>query len=210
MNKPKINVQGIKTKEAAEISSFEDSGFISGYLSVFDVIDSYGDIVRKGAFTESLKAIAESGRKVPLLWQHNTDEPIGYYTELKEDDHGLYFEAQLLINDIPRAKHAFVLLKSKSISGKSIGYKIKRYEVLANDNMWDSLELIEVELKEGSVVTFGANPDTHVESVKSEQDEPSSQDVNLEKACAIIDRLNHKAALDKLALVVSKLNTKES
>lgn len=32
-----------------------------------------------------------------MLWQHQMDEPIGVYTEMKEDDVGLYVKGRLLI-----------------------------------------------------------------------------------------------------------------
>lgn len=180
-----------------------DTGLISGYLSKFDNEDSYGDIVRKGAFVESIEAIKASGRKLPVLWQHNRDEPIGYYTELKEDDTGLWFEAQLLIESVVKASEAYALLKTGVISGMSIGYFIKEFTVIDDNNGWDSsYELIKVDLKEGSVVTFPANPDTHVESVKEEKE---IQGESLDKTDSILERINQKAALDKLALVVSKL-----
>ena len=38
----------------------------AGYASVFDRIDRGGDIVRAGAFRQSL----DRNGKIPLLWQH--------------------------------------------------------------------------------------------------------------------------------------------
>ena len=38
-----------------QINEDENYGYIEGYASVFDVVDSYSDIVRKGAFTKSLE-----------------------------------------------------------------------------------------------------------------------------------------------------------
>ena len=152
-----VKIDKLRTKADNIDVEITDEGIISGYLSKFDNEDSYGDIVRKGAFLESIEAIKASSRKLPVLWQHNRDEPIGYYTELKEDDIGLHFEAQLLIESVVKASEAYALLKYGVISGMSIGYFIKEYKVISEENSYDtSYELLKVDLKEGSVVTFPA------------------------------------------------------
>ena len=74
-----------------------DNGSISGYAATWiREPDSWGDVIAKGAFAESIAAIEASGKSIPLLWNHEADDLgafIGTVTALKEDDHGLYFEA---------------------------------------------------------------------------------------------------------------------
>ncbi len=62
---------------------------ISGYASVFNIIDSQNDIVQKGAF-EDTKA-----ENIKLLWQYDTQKPIGIIKSLYEDDYGLKIEAEI-------------------------------------------------------------------------------------------------------------------
>ena len=45
----------------------------AGYAAIFDRPDRGGDIIRKGAFANSLAR----GEGVPLLWQHNPGAVIG-------------------------------------------------------------------------------------------------------------------------------------
>ena len=75
-----------------------DGGSVKGYASTFDrEPDSYGDVVAKGAFEESLKHWESIGKPIPLLYGHNTDDPeynIGKVTLAREDDRGLYVEAE--------------------------------------------------------------------------------------------------------------------
>ena len=52
-----------------EIKAVSDDGKFNGYGSVWDVVDSYQEVVAKGAFTESLAELAAKGRPVPVLWQ---------------------------------------------------------------------------------------------------------------------------------------------
>ena len=56
----------------------DDAGTISGYFSTYDrEPDSYGDIVAKGAFTETIAKRKESGHPFPLCWNHDLDQIIG-------------------------------------------------------------------------------------------------------------------------------------
>ena len=146
-----------------EVKSVDSDGSFSGYGSIFGNKDSYGDIVVKGAFDKSLQRWKEKQKFPALLWQHKADEPIGVYTEMKEDDRGLYVEGKLLKDDDPLAKRAYGHLKAGSLSGMSIGYMSVDEEY---DKKTDSLMLKEVDLWEVSLVTFPANEAAQVESVK--------------------------------------------
>ena len=146
-----------------EIKAVESDGSFSGYGSVFDNIDSYGEIVRAGAFEQSLQSWRAKGRLPPMLWNHNSDEPIGVYTKMAEDARGLYVEGRLLIDDVPRAKATHALIKQKGIGGMSIGYRLKKYE---RDTDTDTTDLLEIDLWEVSLVTFPANEAATFSNVK--------------------------------------------
>lgn len=159
------NATQLKTRDFSfEIKAVEKDGFFSGYGSVFGVKDSYGEVVAPGAFVKSISARAAKGRKLPVLWQHRSGEPLGVYEVVKEDATGLYLEGQLLVDDVARAKEAQALMKAGAVTGLSIGYY-----VLADS--WNEKErlrtLTEVDLQETSIVTFPANDDARVEVVKS-------------------------------------------
>lgn len=155
MNKQNFNI---------EIKTIQEDGFFSGYLSVFDNIDSHGDVVRKGAFQKSIENWKAKGRFPTIFWDHNPSEPIGIFTEMREDDIGLYVEGKLLVSDVPRAKSIHALMKIKAIDGLSIGYITKSFN---RDQRTNIRELLELELIEGSLVSFPSNSDTLVSSVKS-------------------------------------------
>lgn len=112
-----------------EVKGVEPSGVFTGYGSVFGNLDDGGDIVAKGAFRESLKVRKEKGRKLPILWQHKSGEPIGVYTDIKEDDHGLLMTGQLLIDDVQKAKEAYALMKAGAVTGLSIGYRTQEHKM---------------------------------------------------------------------------------
>jgi HK97 family phage prohead protease len=141
-----------------------EDGSFAGYGSVFGNTDSYGEIVAPGAFADSLKAIAAAGDPLPALWQHNPDEPIGGYTALAEDARGLKVEGFLLKDQIVRAGEAYVLMQRRVVKGLSIGYYVL-------EDSWNEKTgirtLLKLELVEISIVTFPANAEAQVDSVKS-------------------------------------------
>lgn len=147
-----------------DLKSLSDDGRFSGYGSVFKTVDQGGDIVEPGAFEKSLKRWMGNGRQVPVLWQHKTDEPIGSWADLKEDDHGLLGDAQLWTDDAPYARIAHKGMKTKTITGLSIGYRVKRQEY---DKKAEATRLIELDLVEISVVTNPMHDDARVADVKS-------------------------------------------
>lgn len=155
----------MKTKSINfEPSIVKDDGFFSGYCNVFDVVDSYGDSVQKGAFVKSLAKFEVRGKMPPILWQHDRAQPLGVWTALKEDEHGLYGEGKLLIDDVPKAREAHALIKAGVIDGLSIGYRVEQADY---DNTKEVLLLKELDLFEISVVTFPANDASTVTVVKS-------------------------------------------
>ncbi len=142
------------------VKSMQENGVFSGYASVFGVVDSQNDVIMQGAFARSLKRRAG---EVKLLWQHQVDEPIGVFTVIREDSHGLYVEGRLLL-DLQRGKEAYSLLKNGAINGLSIGYSV----VDVGYNAENNIRLIkEVELWEVSLVTFPANEAAVVMGVKN-------------------------------------------
>tara|TARA_R100000734_G_C3318142_1_gene111996 strand:- start:1172 stop:2011 length:840 start_codon:yes stop_codon:yes gene_type:complete len=145
-----------------ETDEDKGSGRFSGYASIFGNKDLGNDVVEKGAFTKSLRN--KSTKSVKMLYQHKTDEPIGVYKKLEEDDKGLYVEGQLAMGT-QRGKEVYELMKMGAIDGLSIGYKVdaKGYDY---DERGKRRKLKEVDLMEISAVTFPMNPKARVRKVK--------------------------------------------
>ncbi len=137
----------------------DNSGEFEGYGSVFGTVDSYRDVVERGAFTESL----EKHGMPKLLLQHSSWMVGGIYVEVREDEHGLFVKGQLNL-EVQAAREAYALLKQGAISGLSIGYRTLEEEV---DRETGVNHLKKVRLYEVSIVTFPANEDATVSAVKS-------------------------------------------
>lgn len=79
---------------ALNLKKLAEKGVFCGYASVFGVVDNHHDILQQGTLASSLRKKG-GGNKVKLLWQHHADEAIGNFRMIREDQHGLYVEAQL-------------------------------------------------------------------------------------------------------------------
>lgn len=146
-----------------KLKSLSESGTFAGYGSVFGVTDSYGDIVVPGAFTDSLAAQKAAGRMPAMLWQHRSAEPLGVYTDMKEDSIGLVVEGQLALSTV-RGAEAYSLLKMGALSGLSIGYMSREDSF---DRVTGITTLKKLDLWEVSLVTFPANDAARVQGVKA-------------------------------------------
>ncbi len=162
-NESHIAVKGDKTGRSLQEGQF------TAYASTWTrTPDCYGDVVRKGAFADTLRAWGETGDSIPILYGHNESDPdynIGYVTEAVEDDHGLRVTGQLDIDTNPRAMQVYRLLKGHRLNQMSFGYEVID-QGPADSMAGQCNELRAVKLLEVSIVPRGANPDTSIEGVK--------------------------------------------
>lgn len=163
----KIKNQPVKIKAGPDDGLAE--GQFQAYASVFGNIDSYGDVVMKGAFADDLKAWEASGSPIPLLFGHNMSDPdynIGHVVKAAEDDHGLLVTAQLDLEN-PKAVQTYRLLKGRRINQMSFAYDVLEGGPAKSEALGDYFELRKLKTYEVSVVPIGANPETEVLAVKA-------------------------------------------
>ena len=114
-----------KTKQF-DIKSVSDTGELTGYFSTYQpVADSYGDCVAPGCFTETVKAWAEKGKFIPLVWNHNMDDPemiIGQVDKIEDDEYGPLMTAHFY--DTSKAQAVRNLMKEGSVYQFSYAYVI--------------------------------------------------------------------------------------
>lgn len=156
----------LQRKSFAFKADAKSDGTFTGYASVFGNLDSYREIVAPGAFTASLAEIKAAGLPLPALWQHYSDQPVGGYNPdaLVEDENGLAVSGWLMVEDIPLAKQAHALLMRRVVRGLSIGYYVR---ASSYDEKTNIRTLTELELAEISIVTFPANEEATIDSVKT-------------------------------------------
>lgn len=138
------------------------TGTLEGFASVYGNVDQGGDVVERGAFT---KTLSESGRRVPMLWQHDHSMPIGKI-RLEDSEKGLMAYGELDL-DIPEGQRAYSGLSKGYVKGLSIGYSTVRSKMRPDGVR----QLLEVKLWEVSVVTFPMNELATVATTKSSDED---------------------------------------
>ncbi|MBR2835912.1 MAG: HK97 family phage prohead protease [Coriobacteriales bacterium] len=191
-----------KFKNAVLASEMTDGGIVKGYASTFDrEPDAYGDIIAPGAFADSLKRWAESGKPIPLLYGHNTADPeynIGKLTLAKEDERGLYVEAEF-DPDNPKAQYTRKLAQEGRLYQFSFAYDVLDAAEVEIDGR-KAFELRKIDLFEVSLVQIPANQHAEVTDVKSQKsgrrnskaDEKTLKDLrkHLSDALTLLDSLD--------------------
>jgi HK97 family phage prohead protease len=129
----------------------------SGYASVFDGLDSYGDTIKAGAYKATLE---DRERPIQLRWNHY-GPVIGKFTEIYEDEIGLKVEGELTKGHTA-AEDTAALLRHGAISGLSIGYIVKDFEQNGVVRELKAIDLIEI-----SVVESPADNNAHITTIKS-------------------------------------------
>lgn len=144
-----------------DLDGANDEGRFTGKASVYGVIDSYDDVVVRGAFTN---AIAKSKTR-PLLNQHDPAQVIGL-VELRDRPDALYVDARINL-DLELGRDVYSNLKFGALDGLSIGFTT----VKAFKGKHGGREIAEVDLWEVSVVTFPANTAARIGDLKSDADD---------------------------------------
>ena len=133
---------------------------IVGHAAVFGNIDSYGDIIERGAFERTL---TNNGGRVKVFYNHM--HPIGRPMKMEEDDYGLYTEAY--ISKTPMGDEILQLVEDKAIDEMSIAFETIRSEENADGNRM----LKELKLYEFGPVSMAANEQAVITGVKNLTDE---------------------------------------
>jgi HK97 family phage prohead protease len=142
------------------LDEVEAGGAFSGYASLFGAVDLGKDMVVRGAFQRSLKERGAAG--IRMLYQHDPGEPIGVWTELREDQRGLFVRGQLARN-VTRAREVLSLMRTGALDGLSIGFRAVKARKDAASGV---RQIVEADLWEISIVTFPMLPGARVQTVK--------------------------------------------
>lgn len=171
---------GVEYKDAG-------NGSIEGYASTWvREPDSYGDVVKAGAFSRTLEERWNGGKGIPLLWAHQMDNISSYIGTANaiEDDKGLFFNASF--DDTDEAQRVRDLYKDGRLSKFSFAFDVRESGGVVLEDGKKANELRDLELYEISCVCVPANDDAGVVAVKSiepaETPEPADPDVKSEEA----------------------------
>lgn len=162
-----VNISGLGVNKEGQLVDLKiradesEERLIKGYLTVWNVVDSYRTVWTKGCFAKSIKERgpdSNAKNKILFLWQHRQDEPLGQFRVLNEDDYGLYFEA--VLDDIPQADRCIKQVRSGTLNQFSFGFDYI-WDKVEYDDQYEAVRIFEAELFEGSSVTFASNTETY-------------------------------------------------
>lgn len=144
------------------IGAVDGDGTFSGYASLFGKTDLARDVVEPGAFARAIRQRGAGG--VRMLYQHDPNQPIGTWLDLREDERGLFVRGRLA-RGVGRAGEVLELMRAGALDGLSIGFRTVKARKDAKSGV---RRIVEADLWEISVVTFPMLPEARVENVKSE------------------------------------------
>jgi len=98
-----------------------DAIVIEGYAVEWGVLDEEKEIIYRGAFAQSLK-LSKGAYGVLMHYQHLERHPIGRWSKIVEDDHGLFCRGAIYPRLCPLGLVHEVLKKHDPIRGLSPGF----------------------------------------------------------------------------------------
>lgn len=158
--------------KAAGVADGLADGQFRALVSVFGNVDSYGDKVMPGAFTDTLADWSASGESIPIYYSHRLDDPdmnIGWVVDAEQTDDGLEVLGQLDLTEGASTKAATVqrLLKRQGgIRDFSFSYDVIDGAPAEDDDGNEYFELRALKLYEIGPTPIGANPSTELLAVK--------------------------------------------
>lgn len=146
-----------------EFKALSGDRTFSCYGNVKGNIDHALDRVVDGAYRDSIASHKAAGTMPKFFWMHNPwDTPVGVWTAMEEDSKGLYLEGRF--SNTPKGNELYELYKDNALDSFSIGYRV-------NDEKWNNTlgcnDLIKVDIREISAVTFACNEESRLVDIKS-------------------------------------------
>jgi len=162
MSEKEVKAIDFELKDDAE-------GKVSAVFSVFNSLDSDGDVVLPG----SIKSGFKSG-DVPMVWAHKWDMPIGK-GRIEEDEGKATFNGQFFL-DTDSGQEAYKIVKNMGdMQQWSFGYRVNDaerapFKSANSDEEVDARYLKDLTVFEVSPVLVGANQETYTMAIKSNKE----------------------------------------
>lgn len=162
-----------RVKAAGPADGLNEGQFVA-LVSVFNNEDSMGDIVRPGAFTETLADWAATGDPIPVIWAHKWGDPfahLGRVIKATETLEGLEVTGQIDdLGENDTADQVYRLLKGRRVKQFSFAYdETESAWVKDSEHRWGGYwELRRLKLHEVGPCLVGANQETELIAAKAQ------------------------------------------
>ncbi|MFC9429258.1 HK97 family phage prohead protease [Streptomyces sp. NPDC056987] len=161
-----------RVKAAGVADGLAEGQFVA-LVSVFNNEDSMGDVVRPGAFTETLTEWAAAGDPIPVIWAHKWGDPfahVGTVVKATETLEGLEVLGQIDdLGENETADQVYRLLKGRRVKQFSFAYdETESAWVKDSEHRWGGYwELRKLKLHEVGPCLVGANQETELIAAKA-------------------------------------------
>ena len=132
---------------------------IGGYASFYNIKDYHNDVIKPGAFDDSIYQFNNQQKKLRLLMHHDTHCPVAKIIKIENQGQGLYMEA--VIEDNEYTKDLIYQLKNDLINDLSVGIIPLDFYNEKGTRIIKKAQLLEI-----SLVTIGANPQAFVRIIE--------------------------------------------
>lgn len=190
-----VKMEVVETEEEGKI------GMIEGYASTYGNTDLGGDVVEKGAFTQTLK---HKNNTVPLLLDHGyKTSDIAGIAYLNDDEKGLYLKAEMPL-DIPEVANAYKKTKFMIERGGKMGLSIGYDTVKAMPGEDGTRRLKELSLHEVSITPFPMNTEAQIMAAKARKNAVTAKPKNVTRRKAVtLPQDDYQSLVDEIKQLIT-------
>jgi hypothetical protein len=164
-----------------KFSGAPDAGELEGYGSVFNVLDSYGDLIVPGAFDATLAEHKSKGTMPHMFGEHSAfmiggdPYPIGIWTDIEPDEKGLKMKGRLVGLAHPDVARVRDLVQAGALGAMSIAWRGREGGVTRGKKAGEpNRTLTAVDLFSVDLVADPANPHARIEGMKAMMTTPNT------------------------------------
>lgn len=155
------------TVGVTEFKYDQNTGEFTCYGNVKGNVDHALDRTLDGAYEDSIAQHKAKGTMPKMFWMHNPyGLPVGVWMDMKEDSKGLWMKGRL--SNTTMGRDIDTLAKDGALDSFSIGYVVV-------EERWNSEkrcnDLIKLDIREVSWVTFACNEESLLQDIKSKMEE---------------------------------------
>lgn len=164
MGEKKEVVLNFTIKSTFEKKDDDGPHTFTAFATTFGNVDLDGDVIMEGAVDESIRKVLATGKFPKILKDHDRTQRPAVMTSIIANDKGVLIEGKFL--DTQLGRDTFIEVRDGAITDVSMGFNLEPDGISFRDGKHFISQL---EFKEVSFVTFPANEEANIISVKNKE-----------------------------------------
>ncbi|MDF2810582.1 MAG: family phage major capsid protein [Microvirga sp.] len=177
--------------------SVDEAGTITGLAWPFGEADRVGDVIEPGAF--------RFPSTLPILSEHDQSQVIGVWESAEETDAGLVVKGRLFVEGVEPARAARERIRKGIVGGLSISFRHDGFERLPSGGR----KFSDISVSEISICRRPVHPGARILEVKSEPQQESSMEPEVQTEPEAGDNVELKALNDNFTKLTARLDQME-